>query len=68
MTIQVVTRIEELRALLHDDRAAGRSVGFVPTMGYLHEGHASLMRRAHAECDVATATIFVNNIKFAPTE
>ncbi|HEX9970186.1 MAG TPA: pantoate--beta-alanine ligase, partial [Acidimicrobiales bacterium] len=45
-----------------------RTVGLVPTMGYLHDGHASLMRRAAAECDVVAATIFVNPLQFAPTE
>ncbi|MDQ4090828.1 MAG: pantoate--beta-alanine ligase [Actinomycetota bacterium] len=49
-------------------RAAGRTVGLVPTMGALHEGHASLIRRAAAECDVAAVTVFVNPLQFGPSE
>ena len=46
-----IATVPELRAALDEARAAGRTVGFVPTMGYLHEGHASLMRAARAETD-----------------
>ena len=65
---QVHGSIEGFRKALDAERAAGRTVGLVPTMGYLHEGHASLLRRAAAECDVVAATIFVNPLQFAPTE
>jgi pantoate--beta-alanine ligase len=63
-----VERIAELRQTLDRHRAAGRSVGFIPTMGYLHDGHASLMRRAAATDDVVVASIFVNPLQFSPTE
>jgi pantoate--beta-alanine ligase len=66
--ITVVDTIEAFRKALDAERHAGRTVGLVPTMGYLHEGHASLMRRAAAECDVVAATVFVNPLQFAPTE
>ena len=64
----VVTTIAELRSLLEDNRAAGRFIGFVPTMGYLHDGHGSLMRAARIDTDIVVASIFVNPLQFAPDE
>ena len=66
--ITVGAAIEAFRKALDYERHAGRTVGLVPTMGYLHAGHASLMQRAAAECDVVAATVFVNPLQFAPTE
>ncbi|MDV6373889.1 pantoate--beta-alanine ligase [Deinococcus arenicola] len=61
---QVVRSPEELRTAL-----AGRGrVGLVPTMGYLHDGHATLMRRAREVCDVLVVSIFVNPLQFGPSE
>lgn len=68
MPLTTVTTIAALRERLDADRAAGRTVGFVPTMGYLHDGHASLMRAADRDCDVVVTSIFVNPLQFAPTE
>jgi pantoate--beta-alanine ligase len=66
--VTVVDGVDAFRKELDAARAAGRTVGFVPTMGYLHEGHASLIRRAAAECDVVAVSVFVNPLQFAPTE
>ena len=64
----VIERIAEVRGILDEARAAGKRVGFVPTMGFLHEGHASLMRRAREENDVVLVSIFVNPLQFGPSE
>jgi len=64
----LVAGIGELRTTLDFERSVGRSVGFVPTMGFLHDGHASLMRRAAEETDVVVASIFVNPLQFGPSE
>lgn len=66
--VAVHETIPAFRDALDAERRAGRTVGFVPTMGYLHDGHASLMTAAAAETDVAAASIFVNPLQFAATE
>jgi pantoate--beta-alanine ligase len=66
--IRTVTTAAELRAVLDAERSAGRTIGFVPTMGYLHDGHASLIRAAASGSDVVVTSIFVNPLQFAPTE
>lgn len=66
--MRTIATIGDLRADLDAVRAAGRTVGFVPTMGYLHEGHASLMRRACADTDLVVASVFVNPLQFGEGE
>jgi pantoate--beta-alanine ligase len=66
--LTTIVGIAALRARLDAERASGRTVGFVPTMGYLHAGHASLMARARGETDVVIVSIFVNPLQFAPSE
>jgi pantoate--beta-alanine ligase len=66
--MNTVTTIAELRAELDSARTSGRSVGVVPTMGALHEGHLSLIDRCVAECDMTVVTIFVNPTQFRPGE
>ncbi len=63
-----IETIPELRALLDGERAAGRRIGFVPTMGYLHDGHVSLMARSVADNDVTVASVFVNPLQFGAGE
>jgi pantoate--beta-alanine ligase len=58
----------ELRAALEPARRAGRTIGLVPTMGYLHEGHVSLLRAARSGCDVVVMSLFVNPTQFGPGE
>lgn len=66
--MRVLDRGDQLRKELDAARAAGRTVGLVPTMGALHEGHASLIRRSAAECDLTAVTVFVNPLQFGPSE
>jgi pantoate--beta-alanine ligase len=66
--LTTVTTIAAVRERLEAARAAGQRVGFVPTMGYLHAGHAALMTAARSGTDLVVASIFVNPLQFAPTE
>ena len=66
--MRVVRTIADLRALLKPLREEGKRIGFVPTMGFLHEGHGALIRQSAARCDATVVSIFVNPTQFGPSE
>jgi pantoate--beta-alanine ligase len=66
--VKLVRTKAELREALAGPRREGRRIGLVPTMGYFHDGHLSLMRAARQECDVVVVSLFVNPAQFGPGE
>lgn len=66
--MKVIKKIDELEDVLKDFKKEGKSIGLVPTMGFLHKGHASLIKKAVSENDIVVVSDFVNPIQFGPNE
>ena len=66
--MKVIKKIDELQEILKNFRKEGKSIGLVPTMGFLHKGHASLIKKAVSENDIVVVSDFVNPIQFGPNE
>ena len=66
--MKIVKTVDEVRAQVKEWRKEGLSVGLVPTMGYLHEGHQSLIKKSVEQNDRTVVSVFVNPMQFGPTE
>lgn len=66
--MKVIKKIDELKEVLKDFKKEGKTIGLVPTMGFLHKGHASLIKKAVEENDIVVVSDFVNPIQFGPNE
>jgi pantoate--beta-alanine ligase len=66
--MKIINKIDDMRSLVSGIKSKGMSIGFVPTMGFLHEGHLSLVRESLRKADVTAVSIFVNPAQFGPKE
>ena len=66
--MKTITSVSDMQSLADSLRMQGKTIGFVPTMGFLHKGHLSLMHASEKECDVTVVSIFVNPAQFGPKE
>jgi pantoate--beta-alanine ligase len=66
--MKIISTIQEMQEQVQRLKSEGKTIGYVPTMGFLHEGHVSLMKRARPVNDVVVVSIFVNPLQFGPTE
>ena len=66
--MRVITTIQEMQTEISKQKSLSKSIGFVPTMGFLHEGHLTLIKKSRKENDIVVLSIFVNPLQFGPTE
>jgi pantoate--beta-alanine ligase len=66
--MKIITSIKQMKEFSDEQRKKGKTIGFIPTMGYLHEGHLSLMKIAKKDCDLVIVSIYVNPTQFGPNE
>ncbi|SFA46151.1 pantothenate synthetase [Parageobacillus thermantarcticus] len=64
----VTTKVQDMQTMMQQYRLEGKTIGFVPTMGYLHEGHVALIKKAREENDIVALSVFVNPLQFGPNE
>ena len=65
---KVIQTVSEMQQITQELKSTGKTIGFVPTMGALHEGHLSMMRRSVEENDITVISVFVNPLQFGPNE
>ena len=66
--MRLIDKISDMKAIIRSNRTMGKTIGFVPTMGYLHEGHLSLANKSVQDNDFTVMSIFVNPTQFGPNE